>query len=132
MIGIDTSVLVRYVAQDDAEQCRVVNELFEQASAKNKLFVSVVVVVECLWVLVGHYHLTDEQAYAFIQSLLVSKKVSLERSGMFMALLAKNNFKAKELADTIIASTALDAGCEKFFTFDAKLASLVSDKLLNK
>jgi len=125
MIGIDTNVLVRYVAQDDTEQCRLVNELFEQASAKNKLFISVVVVVECLWVLVGRYQLNDEQARSFIRSLLTSKKVSLERSEMFMTVLAKSDLKAKEMADVIIASTAFSAGCEEFFTFDAKLARLV-------
>jgi len=126
MIGIDTNVLVRYVAQDDAEQCRMVNELFGQASPKNKLFVSAVVVVECIWVLVGRYQLTDEQARDFIRFLLTSKKVSLERSDMFSKLIAKGNLKAKEFADAIIASIAFDAGCEEFYTFDLKLATLVT------
>jgi len=128
MIGIDTNVLVRYVAQDDAEQCRVVNELFKQASAKNKLFVSVVVVVECLWVLVGRYQLNDEQAREFIHSLLASKKVSLERSEMFKSLLARSELKANEMVDAIIASTAFDSGCNEFFTFDTKLARLVTQQ----
>jgi len=128
VIGVDTNVLVRYVAQDDVEQCKKVNELFGRASAKNKLFVSTVVVVECLWVLAGRYHLTDTQAKEFIQFLLTSKKVSLERSEMFAAILAKGDIKVKQLTDAIIAAVAFDAGCGEFFTFDAKLKRLVSQQ----
>ncbi len=126
MIGIDTNVLVRYVAQDDAEQCKVVNELFEQASTKNKLFVSAVVIVESLWVLLSHYKITDVQARDFIRLLLTSKKVSLERSELFAKLIAENKIKAKDMADAIIASIAFDAGCTEFFTFDVKLKRLIS------
>ena len=126
MIGVDTNVLVRYIAQDDPEQCKKVNELFEQASAKNKLFVSSVVVVECIWVLAGCYQLSDAQARDFIQFLLSSKKVSLERSEMFATLLDKGEIKVRRLADVVIAQIAFDAGCQEFFTFDKKLKRLIT------
>ena len=125
MIGVDTNVLVRYVAQDDPEQCKAVNALFEQASTKSKLFISAAVVVECLWVLAGRYQLSDEQAKDFIRFLQGSKKVSLERSEMFSKIIALDDVKAKDIADVIIASIALDAGCSEFFTFDIKLKRLI-------
>ncbi len=126
MIGVDTNVLVRYVAQDDVEQCRVVNELFDQASTKNKLFVSAVVMVESLWVLLSHYKITDAQARNFIRLLLSSKKVSLERSELFTKIIAEDKIKAKDMTDAIIASIAFDAGCTEFFTFDVKCKRLIS------
>ena len=125
MIGIDTNVLVRYVVQDDAEQCLAVNELFGSASAKNKLFVSTVVVVESIWVLTRRYHATNEQIMYLLRFLLESKKVSLERPEVFATLITHDDLKSKEIADAIIASIAFDAGCKEFFTFDAKLKRLV-------
>ena len=124
MIGIDTNVLVRYVAQDDAEQCQEVNRLFEQASARNRLFISVVVVVESIWVLRRRYQLTSEQVLELIRSLAASKKVSLERTEMFTGLLSQTGLKARDITDAIIAAIAKDVGCDQFFTFDKKLARL--------
>ena len=128
MIGVDTNVLVRYMAQDDPEQCKAVNGLFEQASARNKVFVSVAVVVECLWVLNGRYRITDEQAHGFIRFLHSSKKVSLERPDVFSKVLAHKGTKAKDMDGLILAYTALDAGCSEFFTFDRRLNRLMSTK----
>lgn len=51
MIGLDTNVLVRYVAQDDSEQSPKATRLIESLSADSPGFISIVSVVELVWVL---------------------------------------------------------------------------------
>jgi len=51
MIGLDTNVLVRYLAQDDKAQSIVATKLIEQTlSVSNPGFISVVSLVEVVWV----------------------------------------------------------------------------------
>ena len=58
MIGLDTNILVRYLTGDDPIQSAKAREVFEQRlSARNPGFVSVVAMVETVWVL--------DRAYGF-------------------------------------------------------------------
>jgi predicted nucleic-acid-binding protein len=50
MIGLDTNVLVRYLAQDDVQQSALATHLIEQKlSASLPGFISLVVLVELCW-----------------------------------------------------------------------------------
>ena len=52
MIGLDTNVLVRYLAQDDPAQSRTATELVEhRLSEAEPGFVSIVAMAEVAWVL---------------------------------------------------------------------------------
>ena len=52
MIGLDTNVLVRYLAQDDPAQSARATEIIERRlSDENPGFVSVVAMAEMVWVL---------------------------------------------------------------------------------
>jgi predicted nucleic-acid-binding protein len=52
MIGLDTNVLVRYLAQDDAVQSAMATELFKQRLTEQEPgFVSIVAMAETAWVL---------------------------------------------------------------------------------
>lgn len=51
MIGIDTNILVRYIAQDDLAQSRLATRLIEtECSAATPGYISLVVLVELVWV----------------------------------------------------------------------------------
>ena len=56
-IGLDTNVLVRYVAQDDSKQSPAATRLIESLTADAPGYVSVVSVVELVWVLTDCYAL---------------------------------------------------------------------------
>ena len=61
MIGLDTNILVRYLAQDDALQSPIATQIIEsQLTEANPGFVSVVVMVEIVWVLDRAYGLADQ------------------------------------------------------------------------
>lgn len=52
MIGLDTNVLVRYLAQDDSQQSALAVKLIEGAcSEKNPAFINHIVLCETAWVL---------------------------------------------------------------------------------
>ena len=60
MIGLDTNILVRYLAQDDPVQSPKATELIERhLTEENPGFVSVVAMVETVWVLDRAYGLAD-------------------------------------------------------------------------
>lgn len=50
MIGLDTNVLVRYIAQDDSKQSPKATRLIESLTADAPGYVSVVSMVELVWV----------------------------------------------------------------------------------
>ena len=71
MIGLDTNILVRYLTQDDAVQSAKATEILERRlTPKNPGFVSVVVMVETVWVLDRAYGLAVQEIAATIERLL--------------------------------------------------------------
>ena len=46
MIGLDTNVLIRYIAQDDAIQTPIATRLFESFNSEKPGFISVVALIE--------------------------------------------------------------------------------------
>jgi predicted nucleic-acid-binding protein len=59
MIGLDTNVLVRYLTQDNPPQARLATELIERRlSEQDPGFISVVAMVETVWVLDRAYGLS--------------------------------------------------------------------------
>jgi predicted nucleic-acid-binding protein len=71
MIGLDTNVLVRYLAQDDPLQSMQATEIIEhRLSEPDPSFLSVVVLAETAWVLERAYGLTDRNIAAAIERVL--------------------------------------------------------------
>ena len=58
MKGIDTNILVRFLTGDDEQQTKVVYNIFKKTeSEKRELFVSLLVVLELIWVLESVYEI---------------------------------------------------------------------------
>ena len=53
MIGLDTNILVRYVAQDDPKQSPKATALIESLSDADPGFIGLVALVELVWVMQG-------------------------------------------------------------------------------
>ena len=79
MIGLDTNVLIRYLAQDDPAQSARATEIIERRlSGKNLGFVSVVAMAETVWVLDRAYGLSDEEIVAAIKRMLQADALIVE------------------------------------------------------
>ena len=122
MIGLDTNVLVRYVAQDDVHQSGLATRLIEQElSASRPGFISLVVHVELCWVLIRLYGATDAELLATVGDFLEAAVFRVEQRGVVqsaLSKLAKASTSKAGFADALIAALASHHGCTQTVTFD--------------
>ena len=118
MIGIDTSVLVRYIVQDDQQQAALATKLMEALTTEEPGFVSLVSVVELVWVLGSAYELKRMQVAQALEVLLRVKEVVVDRAELVIGATRRYKNTTADFADCLIQLTSQHAGCEKTMTFD--------------
>lgn len=69
MIGLDTHVLVRYIMQDAAPQAAKAAAFVENLTADNPGWISLVSLVELVWVLAAAYGLGRDRALDALEAL---------------------------------------------------------------
>jgi len=118
MIGLDTNVLVRYVAQDDLKQSPKATRLIESLTPDAPGYVTVVSVVELVWVLTECYGSTKDEICGVLETLLRSRELVVgEADTVWKALRIYRNNKV-DFADCLIERSANAAGCSHTATFD--------------
>lgn len=79
MIALDTNVVIRYLAQDDARQSAAATRLIEKSLSTAKPgFISLIVLCEIAWVLADCYGADKARILAVIEGLLGSKQLVVE------------------------------------------------------
>lgn len=131
MIGLDTNVLVRYLAQDDPVQSPKATELIEQRlTQQNPGFVSVLAMAETAWVLERAYGLADQDIAAAIERTLQAEVLAVEsEQEVFTAMIALKRGSGS-FADALIGALGAKAGCTRTLTFDQKALRLPGFELL--
>lgn len=130
MIGIDTNVLVRYLAQDDDTQSPVASRIIDGFSADAPGFVSIVVLVETVWVLSKAYKASREQVAETVELLLRARELVVEGAEAAYLALATYQASNADFADALIAHGAKLAGCSETLTFDRAAAASTGMRLL--
>jgi predicted nucleic-acid-binding protein len=125
MIGLDTNILVRYLAQDDPVQLPKATELIERRLTEaSPGFVSVVVMAETAWVLERAYGLDSHDIAAAIERTLQADVLMVEsEQEVFSAMIALKEGRGS-FADALIAALGVKAGCSCTVTFDQKALRL--------
>ncbi len=125
MIGLDTNVLVRYLTQDDPVQARRATELIERRiSEQNPGYISIVAMVETVWVLERAYRLGDTTIAAAVERILQAAELIVENEQeVFVAMMALKAGQGS-FADALIGALGAQAGCEFTATFDRKALRL--------
>jgi predicted nucleic-acid-binding protein len=119
MIGIDTNVLVRYIAQDDAIQSRRVTSFIEkECSEATPGFVGLVVLVEVVWVSESSYGATREEVAEIVRRILGIKQLVVQDAETAWKALRLFESSKADFADCLIACSAVAAGCKSVVTFD--------------
>lgn len=122
MIGLDTNVLARYLAQDDARQSAAATRLIEkELSIASPGFISLVVIAELCWVLNRLYSASMDELVTMLEDLLRTPQFQLERREVVQAAIGR--FKAGSsrksgLTDALIAQIADSDGCTHTVSFD--------------
>jgi len=131
MIGLDTNILVRYLAQDDPVQSPKARELIEQQlTAENPGFLSVVVMAETVWVLDRAYGLADHAIAAAIERTLQADVLVVEsEQEVFAAMIALKEGHGS-FDDALIGGLGIRAGCSRTLSFDQKTSRLPGFELL--
>lgn len=129
MIGLDTNVLVRYLASDDPAQSRRAAKLIESASAADPCYLATVVWVETFWVLTRAYHAPKRDVLAWFGALLNAEEVEAEDyQAVAQALVAAQ--QGADFADALIDQTARRAGCSRVVTFDERASKRLGWQLI--
>lgn len=134
MIGLDTNVLVRYLAQDDPVQSALATRVVEQElSATQPGYISLVVLIEVCWVLRSLFAATEAEIIATVQDLLLSPQLRVAERDAVKAVaqrLSQRKTPAADFADALIAELATRAGCSHTLSFDRNAVKRAGMKLL--
>ncbi|MBI5660164.1 MAG: type II toxin-antitoxin system VapC family toxin [Nitrosomonadales bacterium] len=131
MIGLDTNVIVCYVAQDDPKQSPKATLLIESLSADAPGFISIVSVVELVWVLMGCYSLSRDEICEVLETLLRSKELVVANADIIWKALRLFKEGNADFADCLIERFANEEGCRYTATFDREAVKHCHMKLID-
>ena len=125
MIGLDTNILVRYLAQDDLVQSAKATGIIEgRLSEAEPGFISLVTIVEAVWVLDRLYGQSPQEIAQLIERMLQSGTLFFQNEQeVFTAMVALKTGQAS-FADALIGALGTWAGCSSTLTFDKKAVRL--------
>jgi len=131
MIALDTNILVRYLTQDDRVQSPMATKIIErQLSEEDPGFVSIVAMVETVWVLDRAYGFAAHEIATAVERMLQADVLVVENEQeVFTAMTAVKDEKGS-FADAVIAQLGARAGCSRTLTFDHKAARLPAFELV--
>jgi len=120
MRAIDTNVLVRLLARDDAKQVAAAERFVEGG-----VWVSHLVLMEVTWVLDSVYDLAPAAIATAIEMLLGHQSITLEKAEVVAAAVAQFRKRpALGFSDCLIVEVARKAGHIPVGTFDRELGRL--------
>jgi predicted nucleic-acid-binding protein len=132
MIGLDTNVLVRYMAQDDPIQSKIATDFIERRlTDRDPGFISIVAMTETAWVLQRAYGLSGAEVARAIERALQTDVLVIENEQeIFTATVALREGRGS-FADALIAALGARAGCSATVTFDRRALRLPGVELLS-
>ena len=127
MIAVDTNVLIRAFVEDDARQSILARKFFvDRASADSPAWVSIVALVEAIWLLKSRFGFGNAELRAVVSGLLDSAEIVVENRALVSAALALEI----DFADALIHVSGRAAGCMETVTFDKRFARQPGVELL--
>lgn len=120
MRAVDTNVLVRLLVRDDSRQVEAAEQFVGTGG-----WVSLVVLVETLWVLDAVYGRSPEQIGTAVEMMLAHAQLTLQDADVVGAALERFRSRpAVGFSDCIVLEAARKAGHLPLGTFDRDLGGL--------
>jgi predicted nucleic-acid-binding protein len=125
MIGLDTNVVVRYLAQDDPVQSPKATLIFERRlTEQDSGFISLVTMVETVWVLDTVYGLTAQEIAQAVERMLQADTLVVQNEQeVFTAMVALKSGRGS-FGDALVGALGAWVGCDATLTFDRKVGRL--------
>ena len=123
MIGLDTNVLLRYLAQDDPAQSPRATEIVERRlTVQEPGFVSLVSVLEVVWVLKSLFKRSRQEIANDIEMLLAADTLEVQNEQeVYTAVVSLRN-GIGTFEDALIGALGVWRGCAATLTFDEDAA----------
>lgn len=118
MIGLDTNVIVRYIVQDDVTQSALATRLIESLSPAQPGYISIITLIELVWVLQGAYQARREDIITTLDSLLKTKEILIAQADIVAQALRTFSHSKADFSDCLIERLGHAALCEYTVSFD--------------
>jgi len=124
MTGLDANILVRLVIEDDASQSAVAKRMMERFTEDDPGFISLVALVETVWVLGRIYGVPSLEVAGVVEGLLQAESLVVQNADEVYLAVRSVQMGTGNFADLLIAALGRWAGCETTLTFDVKASRL--------
>ena len=120
MIGLDTNVLVRYIAQDDVKQSALATNLINSLTKESPGYITLVSIIELVWVMQSCYKSTKMEVVRILETLLATRELIIENTETVIKATRVYSSSGADFSDCLIERSANKAGCEYSVTFDVE------------
>ena len=123
MIALDTNVLLRYLVQDDPAQSQKATDVIEhRLTVEEPGFISLVSILEIVWVLRSLYKRSNAQIAGHIEMILAADTLQVQNEQeVYQAVIALRN-GSECFEDALIGALGGWWGCSATLTFDQNAA----------
>jgi len=131
VIGLDSNIIVRYIAQDDARQSAAATRLIEQElTGQRPGFISLPALAEVVWVMVRCYGARRPAVQRIVEVLLAAPQLRVQMAEQVWQALRTYSAGKSDFSDALIAAIGLGSGCRVTRTFDVTAAREAGFELL--
>jgi predicted nucleic-acid-binding protein len=130
LIALDTNVLVRAITQDDPRQAPKAAALVRRLSPERPAYLTLVVVVELVWVLTRAYKYSRSEIAEVVERLLRNRGFVAQDYETVWSALRRYSSSAADFADCLIAAEAARKQCDYVLTFDETAAAAGAMRLV--
>jgi predicted nucleic-acid-binding protein len=121
MVGLDTNVILRYMLQDDPKQTPLANHIVDQVlSQENPGFITLVTVLEIVWVLRSLLKQTRTEIATHLENLLAADTLEVQNEQQVFEAVFALRRGTGEFEDALIGALNAWAGCPHTLTFDKR------------
>lgn len=133
MIGLDTNVLVRYIAQDDAVQSPLATKYIESFINKDEyLLINHLVICELIWVMNKCYDSSKKNVINVISTILSTDVFKIPHSQIIRQALKDYQKGNADFADYLVGRINKSNECAYTITFDKKASLSDTFELLTQ
>lgn len=124
-VGLDATIFLRALLNDDPQQSSIARELLASLGEERRGYLGISALLEIFWVLRSRYRVPRQALYETVRELLMTRHLDVESSDAVAQALAQYQRGRADFEGALIAGRNVEAGCSFTYTFDKTTASRV-------